>query len=462
LVDKIRINYVDLQDIETCYLTIEQLKKYNLNNAAEYLILTIGTVSIRLKRLVLRSNEISTDKLYLSKDLEDKLHIDEGKVLQIKKVDGEHFEIGPYIGIFINQAKIESLMYGAEISEYIQFDSACKHLYGLCCFFSIENIDWEKNLIHGLMYINGEWILKTCLLPKIIYDRNVENNCRVESIELRKRLCDKCQVLNNIAKLAKWETINAINQNEDLSNLMPQTIQCNSTKDVEDVLKKYPSLYLKPDALSKGKGIYKITKKINNQYKVEYRTAEENHVLTLNHIEDLEQLFNRYSEKSGGYIIQEEINKALFRGNPFDLRLLFHKDYSGSWKLSGTAARIAAKGSIITSPRSGGIVEDFSVVLKETFNEDASVKDGIYDKLVYFGREVCTSIEKVFGNCVELGLDMAVDINRRIWLIEVNGKPLKVSLKRLDNPEIMARCSRRPIEYAVKLTGFASWDTNEA
>jgi hypothetical protein len=461
LIDRIRIMYIDFQDTEACYLTMEQLEKYNINNKAEYITLTIGTVSIKLKKLILNDSGMSKGRIYLSSDLEKKLYIDEGTILQIKYIEAEHLEIGPYIGIFVNQAKIELLKDGAEVAEYKQFDAACKHLYGLCCFFSIESIDWEKYLIQGLVYLEGEWVLKTCLLPKIIYDRNVENNCRIESLELRKRLYERCRVLNSIPKLAKWETINAIRQNENLTSLIPQTIQCNSAKDVENVLKKYSSAYLKPDALSKGKGIYKITKKTNNQYKVEYRTSEENHVLTLKEIENLEQLLNRYSETGGGYIIQKEINKALFRGNPFDLRLLFQKDYSGTWKISGIAARIAAKGSIITSPRSGGIVEDFSVVLKEIFREDSSIKDGIYDKLICFGREICISIEKMFGDCVELGLDMAIDINRRIWVIEVNGKPLKVSLKRLNNPEVMARCNRRPIEYAVKLTGFPSWDTHD-
>jgi hypothetical protein len=51
---------------------------------------------------------------------------------------------------------------------------------------------------------------------------------------------------------------------------------------------------------------------------------------------------------------------------------------------------------------------------------------------------------------------MAIDNNKKLWLIEVNGKPLKVSLKRLGKPEVMAICNRRPIEYAVKLAGFVS------
>lgn len=458
--DKIKVVYTDSQARGTCYLTSIQSKQFNLSNTSEYITLTLGSAIINLKKIIVDNDEMGSDKLYLSSDVENQLYIEQGTVLQIRKLNDEHLEIGPYIGIFINQEKIDLLNSGENITEYAQFYAACKSLYGICCFFSIENIDWGRKLIQGLVRDNGSWVTKVRPIPKIIYDRNVENNCRAESIELRKRLAYEHKILNNIPKLAKWETINALKKNPKLFNLIPETIQYSSIKDVENILEKYSSVYLKPDSLSKGKGIYKISKTFYSQYKVEYRTVEENHVLSLKRLEDLNQLLNRYSKMGGGYIIQREINKALFRGSTFDLRILFQKDYTGIWQPSGIVGRIAAKGSVITSPRSGGIVEDFSTILREVFREDTATKYGIYKQLVYFGKEICCSIEEKFGNCVELGLDMAIDVNRKIWVIEVNGKPLKVSLKRLGNSEIMSRCNRRPIEYAVKLAGFVSGDTN--
>ena len=131
----------------------------------------------------------------------------------------------------------------------------------------------------------------------------------------------------------------------------------------------------------------------------------------------------------------------------------------GSWQPSGVAVRIGAPGSIITSPRSGGAVVEFSKVLRDTFQEDVTTKNGLYENVLSVGREIVTTIEQEFGDCVELGLDMSIDINRKIWVIEVNGKPLKVSLKWLNNPALMALCYSRPIEYAVFLTGFKSANT---
>jgi hypothetical protein len=460
LPDKIKITYVDSEDKETLYLTTEQSKYFHLSTTEEDIILTMGSASVHLKKVIIDSNNMGSYRLYLSKDIESQLYITHGTVLQIRKIDDQHLEVGPYIGVFINQAKIKFLSKGKNVTEYIQFDTACKSLYGLCCFFSIDNIDWDRRVVQGLVRENSGWVIQILPLPKIIYDRNVENNCRVESIELRKRLRGICQILNPMAKLAKWETIKTIEKSSKLFSIIPTTIQYENFSDLENSLKLYPSLYLKPDSLSKGKGIFRVSKNQNEEYKIEYRTPEENHMVSLKNLKDLEILMEKYIEKGRGYIIQQEINKATFRGNSFDFRALFQKDFQGDWQLSGAAGRIAEKGSVITSPRSGGAVEGLETILKEVFNEDFTISNGLYENIVRLGREICLSLETEFGDCIELGLDMAIDINKKIWLIEVNGKPLKVSLKRLNNPEVMGTCNRRPIEYAVRLAGFISEDTH--
>ncbi|MFL0247873.1 YheC/YheD family protein [Candidatus Clostridium stratigraminis] len=458
--DKIKITYVDSEDKRTCYLTREQSIYFGLGDTVKYIILTMGLASVQLKKVIVRNNNTSCFRLYLSKDTESELYITQGTVMQIRKIENGHLEIGPYIGMFVNQSKIELLSSGKNITEYIQAQAVCKSLYGLCCFFSINNIDWDRKQINALIRENLNWTSQILPLPKIIYDRNVENNCRVESIELRKRLKNICKILNPMVKLAKWETIKAIEKNPGLVPIIPATIPYENSNDLINSLKLYPSLYLKPDSLSKGKGIFRISKNNNEGNKAEYRTTEGNHIVSLKSLKELENLMRPYSKIGGGYIIQQEINKAKYKGNPFDFRALFQKSCDGIWQLSGIAGRIAGRGSIITSPRSGGTVENLETILMEVFNESFSTANGLYENIVRLGREICLTIEKEFGDCIELGLDMTIDIDKKIWLIEVNGKPLKVSLKRLDSSEVMSRCNKRPIEYAVKLAGFVSEDTH--
>lgn len=458
--NKVRITYLKQLNNLTCCLTNKQVENYKINTSKNTIILRFGCMKVSLKLVIIEDAEGSYNTIYLSEDLKEYMHIDEGTILQIKGNSDEELELGPFIGVFINQEKFDNLISGKGVTAYTQFHNVCYKLYGLCCFFSIENIDWDKKLVKGLVRKDRVWTQNTFPLPRTIYDRNVENNCRVESIELRKRLKGICQILNPMAKLAKWETIKAIEKNPKLTSIIPETTQYKDPSDLENSLKLYRRLYLKPDSLSKGKGIFRISKNQNNKYRIEYRTPEENHTANLENLKDLEILMSKYLEKGGSYIIQQEINKAIFRENPFDFRALFQKDFQGIWQLSGVAVRVAAKESIITSPRSGGAVEDLEIILKEVFNESFRTPNGLYENIIRLGREICLSIEKEFGDCIELGLDMTIDTNKKIWFIEANGKPLKVSLKRLGSPDIIARCNRRPIEYAVKLSGFASGDTH--
>jgi hypothetical protein len=458
MTDKVKITYLRMKEERVCCLTEEQISRYGLKDGSGDLTLTIGSISILLKKAPLDSC-MDANRLYLSSDLESMVCIPDGTVLQIKKTGAQELELGPIIGVFINQEKVHHLLAGNGITAYTQFTQACRKMYGLCCFFSIEGIDWDSKLIKGLYKYKSKWISAVLPLPRIIYDRNVENNCRIESLKLRERLGKEYRILNPMAKLGKWETICALRKSPELIDVIPETIAYSSTSDIDHFLEKYDTVYLKPDSLSKGKGIFKLTKEAYDLHRVEYRTKESNQVLELDTLSSLEELIEDYSKKGGGYIIQQEIHKASFKGNPFDFRLLYQKDYEGIWQPGGIAGRISAPGSIITSPRSGGDVENFSVILQEAFGEDTAAKNGLYENVLRIGREICLAIEKEFGNCVELGLDMTIDVNRKIWLIEVNGKPLKISLKRLNQPEIVYRCNMRPIEYCVYLSGFKAVNT---
>ncbi len=242
---------------------------------------------------------------------------------------------------------------------------------------------------------------------------------------------------------------------------LPETILYRSSSDLETVLQKHERVYFKPTGLSRGRGVFRLSRGPRDRYQVEYRNHPNNEVRYLTTLNDLDKLIGKYEKIGRGYLIQEALQLSTYMGNPFDLRLLCQKDWQGTWQPTGIAVRVAAPGSVITSPRSGGTVEEFPVVLKELFNEDVTDETGLYQEVIKVGRAVGKAIAEQHGDCVELGLDMAIDKDRKIWIIEVNGKPLRVSLKRLHNPTIWARCHNRPIEYAVYLTGFVSDDLEQ-
>lgn len=446
-------------DHNCCCLTTTQNKLYCGNDRDNSIKIKFGSLNTNLKKIIMYTNESNSNILYLSEDLKSLINIPDNSLLQIRKLQQNYIEIGPLVGVFISSKKAAALSEDKTDSVYDQMSSAINKLKGICCFFSVGDIDWERKFVKGFVKEDSKWTAHILPLPTVIYDRCFGSYGRNHGIEFRKRLGSQYHVINSMPKLAKWETIRALRKNPRLLESIPQTSIYNSYKDLENALMTCDNVYLKPDALYKGKGVYRVSKESNGRFKIENRTTTENVVKFLDDLSGIDEIISHYSVIGGGYLIQEEIKKACYGEYPFDFRLLYQKNWQGSWQPSGIAIRVGALGSIITSPRSGGSVVEFSRVLKDTFGEGTDTKNGLYENVLSIGKEIVTTLEKEFGDCVELGLDMTIDINKKIWVIEVNGKPLKVSLKRLNDNALIARCYSRPIEYAVFLTGFKSADT---
>lgn len=458
---KVKITYVQGVDTLTCYMTKDQLRSYGIEPDEEYLFISFGSLNLRLRMIVSDNSPEGRSRLQLSSVLQCLIGLPEGITLQIRRLENNKLELGPYIGVFINSMRIADLLHGKDFSEYNEYHATCRRLYGICCFFSTECIDWNSRTLKGLYRKGSSWLWVALPLPRVIYNRNIHYNCLQESLSLINELGEGFELLNKAPKLPKWETLAALSKNPELASLVPETTPYTDCSDVEKILDKYTCAYLKPNLLSKGRGIYRVCKLPDGGYRVEYRTYEVNHVVNLKELDNIDILLSNYSEVGGGYIVQQALEKACFKeeGPSFDLRVLFQKDYRGEWGISGIAGRIAAPGSIITSPRSGGEVEDLSRILEEVCLGDKSAMEKLRSDILTLGRKICLTIEKQFGNCVELGLDLVIDNNLKLWIIEANGKPLRVSLKRLKNTEIILRCNRRPIEYIASLEGFESWDT---
>ncbi|MHB8172766.1 MAG: YheC/YheD family endospore coat-associated protein, partial [Thermincolia bacterium] len=300
----------------------------------------------------------------------------------------------------------------------------------------------------------GAWVARVLPLPNVIYDRCFGPYGRAGSYKLRAMLEEipDVKLFNAMPKLKKWETYQVLSHNPRLWDYLPKSVLYSELQDLSKALADWGKLYIKPNGLSKGQGVFRVSEGYDGGLVVEYRTRKENITLFLNSAEEFDGLLSSYREKGGGYIIQQQINLARYKGYPFDLRVLCQKSILGEWIIGGIVARVAARGSIITSPRSGGTVAPWSAVMKNIFKEN--MQGTVSGQLKEIAMEVCRTIENHYGCCGELGLDLAVDSKGKVSIIEVNGKPLKVSLKRLNDPELNKEIYANPIKFAWFLARY--------
>lgn len=380
-------------------------------------------------------------------------HIKEYKV---RPLCSKHYMLGPLVGILVSENKLRMILAGKVDPVYRWYARVLQQNKGLAVFFSPNRILWSNDKVVGVVRVTGKkqeaWIEESLPIPSVIYDRCFGNHNRSKSKIIRKKCAmhsPTIKVINPVVKLGKRRVYTLYGQIPRFQKNLPKW-DILRRDNIDTHLEQFPIAYVKPDRLSKGKGVTKVSRTPYG-FLVEQNRESKNYrhlcPSTIDVLQDLEP----YISDHGFMVVQEAIQLMTFQGHPFDFRLLLQKDKSGSWKKTGVAARISGEGSIISSPRSGGSVSTYDEVMAHL----SKIKRmDIASSMLNLAIDLAKTIDDVIGPFVELGFDLGVDINGQVKIIEVNGIPLKVSIERLKDRKITRSAHEHPIGYAIYLAGF--------
>jgi len=371
-----------------------------------------------------------------------------------------HLHLGPTIGILStflpNKEEFDPTGVQADI---IYLSNMGKLLPGQVYIFTPSSINWSNKTTRGYVYRQvaadrGVWVADTYPLPDVVYDRVSSRISEgKESIKSTKTRLMKQSYLKyfNPHFLNKWKVHQILSNNPRLHPYLPETNLLNS-ENLQNMLNKYPVLFVKPGNGSLGYGIIKLKKnergEINyvvNRGRGRLRTQAENAGEFIKKTQKI--------RKDKQYIVQQGIDLALYRGSPFDIRIIYQKDGRGEWQISKKFVRVAAPGSSVSNLSSGGRAEPSKKVLKYLYARKESIEERNRE-IKTLCHTVALTLEKssngIFG---ELGLDIGIDKKGHPWLIEVNSKPRKTTES--DYSRVIIRNSfKRPLEYSVYLAGF--------
>lgn len=120
------------------------------------------------------------------------------------------------------------------------------------------------------------------------------------------------------------------------------------------------------------------------------------------------------------YLVQPFIQSKTKQGQSFDLRLHVQKDGEGKWMLTAMYPRIANKG-VVANVSTGGYTSVSISFLQEQFGEDYF---DIKRYLEVFAVQFATHFDRLYDEPLdELGIDVGLDPNNKIWIYEVNWRP---------------------------------------
>lgn len=422
-------------------------------------------ITVRVGGLMVKSRlqiqDTGRGNYMLSPELIQALHIKKSKGLKVRyQAEGKILHLGPTIGImatYIPGSNREEVDPRSLQAELIYLSIVSKSFPGQVYVFTPSSINWANNTCRGYVYhqfsaTRGRWESALYPIPDVVYDRIHSRSAEARNnVKYAKTRLMQMPYLNyfNPHYLNKWNVHQIMTTNPMLIDYLPETRELNHDN-LEEMLRKYHVLFIKPSNGSLGKGIIKVTSTRGQLNYVIYRSKR-----VRGQAHNAIELMNKTKKfrDNRHYIVQQGLELVKYRGATFDLRIIYQKNGRGEWQISKKFCRIAPRGSSISNLSSGGRVEKSMKVLTYIFKK-SDVIDSKNEQIRLLCKMVASTLEtdsnSTFG---ELGMDIGIDRSGRLYLIEVNSKPRKTT-ETVFSPGIVRNTFKRPLAYASYLAGF--------
>ncbi|WP_052144778.1 YheC/YheD family endospore coat-associated protein [Halalkalibacter okhensis] len=338
----------------------------------------------------------------------------------------------PLIGILVTRKQSRKKV----LKLYQHYNNKRCKLYS----FTPTDILWKEKRIIGLHLVGNKWKESTFPFPMVVYNRCY--NKKVEAIKSLESTIGKSKCFNHINHFNKWHLYNIL-KNSNLDSNIPATFLSNEVN-IRELLEKYRLLYCKPSYGHKGKGVYRLELQKNGDIHISLYSILPAYICR--NIEEIQPVIDKLLGNSE-YIIQRGIQLNKLNSQYFDIRVLVQKDIKGQWAVTNMVSRIAYDLYYNTSMYE--TIYEASEVLQKLYSLDE--KNGILESLCELSIEIATTIELQTGLLGELGIDFGLDEEKKLWIIEINGKPQKNIYQDLKGYRHKQLIYSRPVEYAYYL-----------
>lgn len=381
------------------------------------------------------------------------VHQDQIKVKYSKGV----LTLGPLIAIFTNGAIGKVRPFGEQTKFLRELSEQSKEKHYLVCVFATKDVHWERRQIHGrVAQIDQEgniaWQRRKLPFPNVFYDRFITYRLQKPDLALKRKLLRQVIPFFNGVIGDKAVMHQKYLSHPQLRPHLPETKEFRHNL-LQPWLSKYRVLYIKPRMGTQGKGIIRIAKQ-KDGYQA-FCVSKGGPMKTFN-TKSLAALKLKILTWMQGVkcIIQQGISLATVDGRNVDYRVLVQKGIDGRWQITGMVARLGRKGSVVNNIHGGGDVLDVHSALDSYFGDNSPLTQQIIadlEKVTKLVSQVCDRDQRYLG---ELGVDLGVDVNGRVWVIEANPKPGRSVFSRVKAYELRRQAVIQPMNYAAYIAGF--------
>lgn len=238
--------------------------------------------------------------------------------------------------------------------------------------------------------------------------------------------------------MAKYHYYRMFSQDPAIKRYLPDTAICRR-RTLDAYLSKYGTVYIKPDVGGRGEGVTKAWRTPQGLF---YIVEKGNPT----YCASVDELYDRLSlARKKRHVVQQGLELSEYRGQKYDIRIMMVRDPGRRWQVCGMLAKTAGRGSIITNILRGhGEVINAQEALAQSHPGREAILVSEMVKLVNRCNRVFSKIRYEW----QMGYDVGVDVNGKLWLIEANpGNPSHALFRRLKDQSTYWRIKRAVARY---------------
>lgn len=337
------------------------------------------------------------------------------------------------------------MLYPGQEETYYNGIGKCSVNMGISVLlFTPQGADLSNGTVDGFRYSKDKgWVQGTSPLPSFIYDRCFYQT--ESDLQTFRPIVQQLKKRSGITFLGhglpgKWAVYQLLFAHSAFIDKLIPTISTSHPASILRFLNEHKAVLLKPVLGSCGQGIHVIEKKkedfilIKQYRKHTSKKAISEHTL----IKELSSIL-----LSNRMIAQPFLNLQTPAHEPFDVRILLQKNEEGRWVERGRGIRCGKPGGIVSNLAARGSVMVYELFMKRyTDQQKADIEWQLQEAVRYLPG----LLEERFGSLFELGVDFGIDLQGKVWLLEVNSKPgHKVIVK--TNPQVMPQLWEAPLRF---------------
>ncbi|PYZ96577.1 hypothetical protein CR205_12760 [Alteribacter lacisalsi] len=326
------------------------------------------------------------------------------------------------IGVIIGKKEFKRIQSGTAKNEYLPAYVAFVNAYMTpVMFFVLNSGAVGEGKTRAVVFEPGgrrsEGILP---LPNRVYCRSILSPGQRE---LAQQIQDKgittVYQLQSKRERDKLRHMNILRKDRSGLFQVPET-KALSWQQLQNMLRKHKKVIVKLRNGALGRRVYSISKTGTKYLLTSSRKGEMNkNVYTA---AGLRRFFRQRKMQRKRWVVQQYVAAKKQAGRTLECRFSVQKGETGEWMVAAKAIRLSRKGHFLTNVAQGATAVPFSEAALQ------AAAPGMEKKLNRASIQIARRLEKSLP-VIDLGLDLMIDPDDRIWLIEANQKDQRLTYR---------------------------------